>query len=317
MPLVLVHKASRGKRPHSPEQRRSWAIAAQTEPAFKRAFSRLLSSLITDEDAATLREALSAPGATAESVMSKLSFFDPNDKDSVAKWERFVSSLDTAYRTGLTFAADAELKRQGWKSKVVQKATAKLPFIPVDRKALDWMKRQSLAQAAELSKTEKERLRTVLTRAMEAGQHPSATVEDIRRTVGLTSNQVDRVWNRRDAMLEEGFTQRDADAGAREFAEQLRDQRAEAIARTEALAAQTEGLKQSWRAAEEAGLMPEGTMKRWVATNDERTSEICLELHDQLVPIDEDFDSEFVGPIEGPPAHPNCRSTMVLEFPQE
>jgi hypothetical protein len=68
--------------------------------------------------------------------------------------------------------------------------------------------------------------------------------------------------------------------------------------------------------------MPEGAKKKWVAMEDTnpktgkpRTSKICLELADHPpIPVDQPFESSIVGPIMQPPAHPNCRSTMVLVF---
>ena len=98
----------------------------------------------------------------------------------------------------------------------------------------------------------------------------------------------------------------------------LRRQRARTIARTEANDAISRGLTESWKRAADAGLSPPGTKKRWVAmAGDDRISEICEDLDGQEVGLNENFSSGagegFTG--EGPPAHPNCRSTMVLVFP--
>jgi SPP1 gp7 family putative phage head morphogenesis protein len=152
----------------------------------------------------------------------------------------------------------------------------------------------------------------ILTDGYEQALHPNEIVSEIEQTVGLTPGQRARVKQRADKMREDGWNREAIREEREQFADQLRRQRAEAIARTETLDAQTEALKDSWRTAQDEGLMPPGTKKRWVSTMDERTSEICEELDGVEVGVDE----QFPGGIDGPPAHPNCRSTMTLVFPE-
>lgn len=88
------------------------------------------------------------------------------------------------------------------------------------------------------------------------------------------------------------------------------EDRAEMIARTEVMDAANEGLAQSWDQAQEEGLLPDNTMKEWIAT-----SEACPECDDvdgEQVALDDDFS---VG--DDPPLHPNCRCTMGLAFGDE
>ena len=83
------------------------------------------------------------------------------------------------------------------------------------------------------------------------------------------------------------------------------DNRAEMIARTETNRISNIGAVEGYKQAGIPG------KKQWIATIDERTSDICRKLHQQTVDINEHFE------VDGkkflyPPAHVNCRSTIVF-----
>lgn len=84
--------------------------------------------------------------------------------------------------------------------------------------------------------------------------------------------------------------------------------RASMIARTEVNRAENHGKLQAYKSSGEKELK-----KKWVSAHDERTSEICNHLDGQVVGMDEDFKDSHSG-WEGPcpPAHINCRSTMIF-----
>jgi len=83
--------------------------------------------------------------------------------------------------------------------------------------------------------------------------------------------------------------------------------RAEMIARTETNRAENQGKLQAFKSSNEDFL------KKWVSAKDERTSEICRELDGQTVGLNENFKDNHTG-WEGPapPAHINCRSSVVF-----
>lgn len=82
--------------------------------------------------------------------------------------------------------------------------------------------------------------------------------------------------------------------------------RSEAIARTETTRAENYGKLQAFKTSGEK------LKKKWVATEDDRTSPICQRLDGKTVGINENFVDEKSG-WEGPcpPSHVNCRSTLV------
>jgi len=83
------------------------------------------------------------------------------------------------------------------------------------------------------------------------------------------------------------------------------EDRARMIARTEANRALNAGHLDG---ARQSGL---DVWKRWDAHLDKRTSPVCRALNGRTVPLDEKF--KFGGEeFDHPPAHPNCRSTLVF-----
>lgn len=87
----------------------------------------------------------------------------------------------------------------------------------------------------------------------------------------------------------------------------LASNRAEAIARTEALRASNTGKILAYQKSGVIG------QKKYLAALDHRTSPLCKRLHGQVKSLDEPFvdpDGEWEGNV--PPAHVNCRSTWVF-----
>jgi len=87
--------------------------------------------------------------------------------------------------------------------------------------------------------------------------------------------------------------------------------RAEMISRTEVNRAENNG---KLLAMKNSGMEMK---KQWVAANDDRTSELCKHLDGKTVDLDDNFSyGDWSG--QSPPAHVNCRSTMIfLEVEEE
>lgn len=307
----------RGDRARNKEQKEQWEIAARNEPLFQKSFRDLMQELFTPKMAADVSKALGKSNATVESVLKVVPFFNVKDPSTFPIWNAFAVRLQNSYSSAVLESSLAESKRQGFKRKTKKAKVPKpvLPTLPVNPQSVKFIRERSLTRAVEMSNNMRETVAEILGDAFEEGLSPSAIVAEIKDTVGLTKKMRARVKARATKMKEEGFTQTQIKTAREKFSNQLRTQRAETIARTETLDAQTQGIKDAWQTAQDDGLMPKGTKKKWVATNDDRLSDICEELDNQEVPIDDQFDSSIVGPVDRPPAHPNCRSTMVLIFP--
>jgi len=85
------------------------------------------------------------------------------------------------------------------------------------------------------------------------------------------------------------------------------DNRAEMIARTETNRADNNGKLLAVKGSN----MDQDYNKKWVTHEDDRTSELCKHLDGQVVGINEDFHhGKWSG--QSPPAHVNCRSSIVF-----
>jgi hypothetical protein len=92
------------------------------------------------------------------------------------------------------------------------------------------------------------------------------------------------------------------------YAEKLRRQRARTIARTETMMAYNEGKQQAWNQAADRGLINKQTARKVWVTGPMDVCTICAPLNGQNQPINKPFSIKRMTP----PAHPNCRCTMVL-----
>lgn len=114
-------------------------------------------------------------------------------------------------------------------------------------------------------------------------------------------------------LVEEAFEEQfDVDELADRIADIIGDdERAEVIARTEAMRAANEGQQQLWSQAVEEGLLTGTEEKEWIVTPDDRLCPLCEPLDGKTVPLKDEFETEQ-GKIDGPPLHPRCRCTLGL-----
>lgn len=184
-------------------------------------------------------------------------------------------------------------------------------------------------------------IRQVVASGIQAGDNPRVTAREVERTIGLTDRQAQAVENYRVA-LEEGDTaaldralrDRRFDASVarairegtkidrkkietmvQRYAARMLRHRAETIARTESLRATNLGNDLVWQQAVEQGVVNSQEVSRqWVVTRDERTCDICApvpEMNPQGVALRQPFQTPK-GPVNLPPAHPNCRCTVFV-----
>lgn len=163
-------------------------------------------------------------------------------------------------------------------------------------------------QAAKLVTNVSRETRTAIRVAIQAGFADGLTPREIaaliRPVIGLTERQAQAAINRRAA----GMT---AEAVAK-YADRLLKQRALMIARTEIIAAATEGQIAAWKQAQADGFLSREARKQWMVTPDDRLCQRCAAMDGQSVPIAQSF-TEGTSTVSGPPLHPNCRCTIVID----
>lgn len=102
------------------------------------------------------------------------------------------------------------------------------------------------------------------------------------------------------------------------YARKYKAFRARTIARTEAIRANNMGIQEAWRQAIESGKVSESLVRRqWIVARDERLCEICAPIPRLNPKVGVKQGQPFAtpkGPMSMPPAHPNCRCTMVIRM---
>ena len=88
------------------------------------------------------------------------------------------------------------------------------------------------------------------------------------------------------------------------------------IGENEAFAASQTGKSISWLVLQSNGVIPEGSGKRWVTSNDELVCPICRPLDGVVVGLSDQFDTGQ-GKVWAPDAHVNCRCDIELDIPEE
>lgn len=154
-------------------------------------------------------------------------------------------------------------------------------------------------------------IRQVIVAGQRDGLSPQQMATQIRSLVGLTARQASAVDKLRRQLGAEGKSQDAINAAADRYAARLLRQRARTIARTETIKAANRGQEAIWQQMTHDGLIPRGALKRWIVTPDDRLCPVCAAVGGQEVPLNDAFQTGY-GPVQSPPAHPNCRCAMGL-----
>lgn len=304
--------------PRNRTQRTELEAARREEPAYARAFRHLARSLVSEglseRIAAMLREK-----ARPSTVAAAVPEFDRRDPGEHEVWSRFARGLAGAYTATIERSGEAAAqtlpagKRFRFR---IEKAAKESLAVPPNPYSIRWIRERGGKLITEISKEQRQTIMARVARGYAKGERPEDMAASIRRSIGLTERQADAVERRRALVFEETGNARQADAAASRYADQQLDLRAETIARTENKAAQSQGQQDAWLVARDEGLLPKNARKRWVSMPEsDRLSDICRELDGQVVGLDEPFRSDVLDQdLDAPPAHPACRSTVVLEF---
>jgi hypothetical protein len=291
------------------------AKTARVAPGFDEAFRlwtrRLRAQVDADKIAAAMK---GGPNA----VLASLGWPEKGDERAHDAAAEFMRGLVAAHHA--TMRSSGKRALEGAVRKAVKRPDLS---VPVDEKALSWARRRAGARMVDVTSTQVKSVRTIIERKLEQGAHPNEIADTIRRVVGLTDLQADRVERRRSLALEEGSSAERASAVADKYANEIRDQRAESIARTETKEAVEEGRLVGWREAVNQDLLPRTVQRKWIAfgtasSSGGRLCEICEQLDGQVVGLDEPFYSEVLQEhLDRPPAHPQCRCDQVIDSGEE
>lgn len=341
MPLVPYFKATRilkrSRRlkgrpawqdadPGSKEGRDAYAIAAKYQSTFSKAFLEAIRGLITPEISKDFIKAYKTGSITA--AVNSIPYFTENPEENV--WEKFTDKLGTAYGTVIQAAGDdatrdlnkefdvdlefntlpPEPEVEVLKSREDVRRAAAGMTVGVNPYSVKWIETRGLELVTQsITAQQKTVITNIIQDAMEIGARPTDALTSIKANIGLTARDAGAAAKRQALHLEAGLPLERANALTAKYQNKLLTARAERIARTETIAAQAQGRKAAWQVAKDSGNLP-SVQRRWMAPppspNPNRPCEICLELDGKTAPLDEPYESLFIGPIEGPPAHPSC-----------
>ena len=148
--------------------------------------------------------------------------------------------------------------------------------------------------------------------AIKNGTPPYALAGRIEQVVGLTPRDANAVNTYYDGLVSRGTSLSRAQSLSKAYSQRLLKQRAENIARTEVSKAANFGQLEHWRQMKSSGLLNNAN-KKWITAISERTCDFCRPVNGQVVLLDNKFRLSN-GLFDSPPAHPQCRCTMSIEF---
>lgn len=160
----------------------------------------------------------------------------------------------------------------------------------------------------------KKGVRAAVLDAFQNGIPPKKLARVIRSMIGLTARDAQAVSRYYISLVQEGaLPQTQIDKLVAQYAAKKLMERATLIARTETIRAAAAGTQESWRQADQRGLLLSGTKREWIAaTEDPRTCPVCRELDGQKVGLHEPFVTRAGQSYLLPPAHPYCRCAVAL-----
>lgn len=189
---------------------------------------------------------------------------------------------------------------------------------PVD--ALVWARTRAAELVVEVDDETRSAIRDAVVEALQAGRGTDPLAAELRSVVGLHSRWAKAVQRYRATLESQGLPPASVDRSVDRYRERLIRRRAEIIARTELVRANSEARQETWRRAQAAGAFGQAEpVREWVTAPLGRPSKKgkvvcpwCRPLNGVRV---EGLDSTFASGrhrVVAPPLHPACRCTLRI-----
>ena len=183
-----------------------------------------------------------------------------------------------------------------------------------DREALRRIQQGIGERVVAIDQTTRAGITRVIEAAFTSGTALPEQIDTLAKLVGLTPTQVDSVTRYEEGLRQAGEKPARIAKLVQKRTNELRQRRAEAIARTETINAASAGQQARWEQAAREGLIDESFARHWIVTPDDRLCPICAAipgLNPQGVRLQEPFQTPS-GPILHPAAHVQCRCAVSL-----
>jgi Phage Mu protein F like protein len=191
-------------------------------------------------------------------------------------------------------------------------------FDETNPRAVRWALENAAGTVTGITEETRAAIRALIGRMFIEGIPPAKAAQMLRELIGLTPRLAVAAMNYREQI--EADPDRDPEQAQRmadRYDQRLLNSRAEMIARTESMRAANAGQQEVWSQAADTGLLDRAhTQRLWLITPDEATCPVCTSIADAgPVGVEEPFVSDEGDSFFTPPAHPSCRCTMRLVFP--
>jgi len=223
------------------------------------------------------------------------------------------------YEKSVAAELNAEVRKILQKSGAAEYMRSNIPlkFDVVNPYSVKWINQHTAKTVKRITKESRLAIRRAVRLAFQRGYTVQQTAQTIRSVVGLHGRYAMAVMNRREWLLEQGVSPKRAQSMSFTYAKKLLRLRAQDIARTEIIEAESMGQLHAWKVARKEGYVTSDAKQEWIADPvSARTCKTCRELHGKQVGLDEEFPSEVLGRnVSGPPAHSKCRCARGLVTP--
>lgn len=287
------------------QQRIQYAIAARGEKSFAKAWRQLVSASQAGTNREALRQAIDR-GSLRDALAAIPALTAASREQEAAR-----GSVEQSYTKILEASAAEESDNLGF---------AVLAFALLNRPTRQWASARAKAVNDKyLMKHQRDILGSVLDRGTNLLSPFSA--DDLAGYYfdiagkGLNTKDERAVWSLLNSQVEGGETVKRSLEYAKRYATTLGRRRTAAIAQSEAIEAEAQGIQALWREGQRQGLIEPKAAKEWVAAQAGTPCPICAGLDGTIVPLEEDFVFIFRGITvfkSGPTAHPQCVCTLLL-----
>lgn len=156
----------------------------------------------------------------------------------------------------------------------------------------------------------KDAVADLIVTAFDEGVTVQDTARMIRSVVGLGPRDVRALANFTAQLADDGVDAATIATRSARYGQTLLNRRATTIARTEIMQASHAGQQALWDHAVSTGLLSDDSEKVWITASDPCPD--CEDLDGQVVGVLDAFDGPD-GPLDTPPAHPNCECTVGIQ----
>lgn len=186
-------------------------------------------------------------------------------------------------------------------------------------RAVEAVDQQVATVVRELVNVNHQAVQSVIRQGFTRGVAPRDMARQMRESIGLTPQYALAVDRYRAGLEEQGVSLGRQQQLAGAYAERLRRLRAVTVARTETIRAANAGQQAAWGTAVQERVLERDVRQVWIVTPDDALCPICEGIEAQYpdgIPLGSMFQTPD-GPVQGPPAHPNCRCALGLLYPEE